>query len=107
MKFKKIIFRPNARQMMAVASFQIMSASLFFILYYRASLWAPQAYKYHNEVRCGHDLYAFKDMLQKLDENHPSQLEVSSWPNLSGGLETLDTQLIFTHQFGISMQCFF
>ena len=70
MKFKKIIFRPNARQMMAVASFQIMSASLFFILYYRASLWAPQAYKYHNEVRCGHDLYAFKDMLQKLDENH-------------------------------------
>ena len=80
MKFKKIIFRPNARQMMAVASFQIMSASLFFILYYRASLWAPQAYKYHNEVRCGHDLYAFKDMLQKLDENHPSQLEVSSWP---------------------------
>ena len=78
MKFKKIIFRPNARQMMAVASFQIMSASLFFILYYRASLWAPQAYKYHNEVRCGHDLYAFKDMLQKLDENHPSQLEVCS-----------------------------
>ena len=89
MKFKKIIFRPNARQMMAVASFQIMSASLFFILYYRASLWAPQAYKYHNEVRCGHDLYAFKDMLQKLDENHPSQLEVSSLPNPSGGLETL------------------
>ena len=60
----------------------LISASLFFILYYRASLWAPQAYKYHNEVRCGHDLYAFKDMLQKLDENHPSQLEVgSSFPN--------------------------
>ena len=63
---------------MAVASFQIMSAALFFILFYRASLWAPHAFRYHNEVRCGYDLLNFRDMLNSMDDDHPNLMEVTS-----------------------------
>ena len=62
--------------MMAVASFQIMSAALFFILFHRASLWAQHAYRYHNEERCGHRLIAMSDRLQAMDDDHPQLVEV-------------------------------
>ena len=64
------------RQMMAIASFQIMSAALFFILFYRASLWAPHAFRYHNEVRCGYDLLHFRDVVSSMDDDHPDSMEV-------------------------------
>ena len=65
--------------MMAVASIQIMAASLFCILYFRCNLWAPAAYKYHTEVRCGHDLRFIKDVIMSLELNHPKQLEVREY----------------------------
>ena len=61
---------------MAIASFQIMSAALFFILFYRASLWAPHAFRYHNEVRCGYDLLHFRDVVSSMDDDHPDSMEV-------------------------------
>ena len=62
--------------MMAVASFQIMSAALFFILFHRVSLWAQQAYRYHNEVRCGHALTAMGDVVATMNDDHPEFMEV-------------------------------
>ena len=87
---------------MAVASFQIMSAALFFILFYRASLWAPHAFRYHNEVRCGYDLLNFRDMLNSMDDDHPNLMEVILLFSSQNSDKETVLCLVFRHKLRIS-----